>query len=210
MAYSVEFYTADELPAVLDSALDDIIRNQEGGWILESDPRDRDGGWTFGGMTANEFHENGYPWTLEYMHFCVEKHPDGSLINEANFEHAKEVTLEIYDKKFINTVQWDKIPKQLVAPFLSCIINCGLEGGSKSLQRSLAQDSPVDGRLGPKSLAALQRQTAKFSVSSVLREFFVEWKYHYDVICDPKQGGKVNPAYHAGLINRVKYWENKS
>lgn len=183
------------LQTSLIELLDQIITCQEGGWELESDPDDRDGGWTYAGMTCKEFAESGYVW-------------DYSTVKDIPPSRLDPITTQLYINKFLEKFDFRAVPPNFIGPYLSCMINCGVGTAAKLLQKVIGTKE-VDGVFGPQSYATLSSFLAATPPERLIARFLFAWKIRYDKVCDPSQGGKVNPKYHAGLINRVIFWEKE-
>lgn len=122
---------ASVMPAEL-AAISAVIDNEEGGWVVTSDPNDNDGGWTYGGMTAKTFHEYFPTVTL-------------AMLNSFRNDPALKQTLQqeivcVYFQEFYIPLITIAVPIP-AAYHLSCAINCGSveaktliaqSGGSKS------------------------------------------------------------------------------
>jgi Glycosyl hydrolase 108 len=96
--------------------IQNMVAADEGGWVLEEDPNDSDGGWTFGGITANTFKQY-YPtaqvayikqWTMQ-----------SNLTNE-----LIDTCICIYYRDYYLPVVAG-FPASLLPSHLSCAVNCG-------------------------------------------------------------------------------------
>ena len=177
--------------------LNKIIQDQEGGWNLEEDSRDHDGGYTFGGMTKTEFVGSGIMLSSDDIRVLIK--------TKEEKETLCQIVTQLYFKHYINNFYWNALPKELRGPYLSAIINLGKSGGGKVLQRAIKlPDNEVDGSVGPHTIVALQNFVEKLSVTQLMDNFFAEWKAKYT---RQHEAGTVDPAFYKGLLNRVKYWE---
>ena len=206
------------LPQEFDSLIDQIIKDQEGGYVLSKDPDGGDGGWTFAGLTAK---------TISSFHdMCDYTYDDIARIitNTASAEYAdlKEAVWNEYIHNFV-PIWFDKLPEQLEGPYLSACINEGEHPPELILQRAVNAAmrgqigwTPIaeDGLVGPSTLYTMgtifggdqgsQKIVPLEVTKSFINNCFLKmWMKSYIAICVSKPS---KLQYLEGWHNRVEYW----
>ena len=187
--------------------LDLIIEEQEGGWVLSKDPDGGDGGWTFGGVTANTFNK----FTFQATNYRC---PTYSLAdNFASLSHAtfKAACLEIYEANYFPP-HFDELPALLQGPLLSASIHCGRKTAVKLLQTTYNNDHSdlaillaVDGDLGQVTLDEVNAQFTSWSINFI-KDFLGTWEEHYRSIVDANPDKE---QFLKGWLNRVAFWDGQ-
>lgn len=107
-------------------AIQSVVNREEGGWKINPLVGENDGGWTYGGMSANKFREY-FPGT--------QRDDIIKLVADTNtVMYLQQTILSIYYQDYyLPALQ--KIPgNDSVNPaLLSCIINCGPGGLDQTL-----------------------------------------------------------------------------
>lgn len=213
------------IPTAAKTAIDRIVKDQEGGWKLTSNVNDPDGGWTYAGVTYKTF--------SEYWNDHLGTHPATDCHTVAGMaslitsfpEDAEADVYSIYYGKYCDPINFDKLPTILQGPLLSAAINIGPEDAVNILQ-GILQCKP-DGNLGSKTLAAIEHWTLDADDEKLLVPAFLrEWTRHYIhlVVENAKawrssantiQAGQIDklPAVFRagdleGWFNRVEYWRS--
>jgi len=103
------------VPLDARQAILQVIENDEGGWVLSSDPDGGDGGWTYAGVTATTF--NSFQGNKNYTKQYLISDMENSL------DELKQIIYSIYYKNYFSSlITFDP---DLRAMELSCAINCG-------------------------------------------------------------------------------------
>lgn len=103
------------LNPAIQSILDDIIVNEEGGWKLTSDPNDNDGGWTLAGVTKATY-ESKFKIKCTITDIRQKK--------MGNIEDLKNEIYQIYYEEYY--IPMNRSLPSMDASRLSCAINCGV------------------------------------------------------------------------------------
>lgn len=114
----------------LDEAFTALLGNEGGYSNNPADP----GGETMWGITATVARANGYAGPMNLM--------------------PKSVAQAIYAAKYWTPMQCDHIPDPLCFQVFDSAVNNGLDQATRLLQQAVGV--PVDGKLGPRTLAAVQ------------------------------------------------------
>jgi hypothetical protein len=104
------------IPAEALTAIEAVIVNDEGGWLLTSNANDPDGGWTYAGVTHKTFVEYGYDVSVDVM--------KENIADPVSLAGLKQVVHQIYYEKYYRPLA-DHVHKPLDYE-LSCCINCGV------------------------------------------------------------------------------------
>jgi len=116
----------------------DSILEREGGDKITEDPADP------GGVTKYGISANNNDMTPESVKALTERDAIG-----------------IYLESYYNPSKCNKLPERLQASFFDAVVNCGISGGTKILQRAANNKNPkgkqisIDGRIGPNTLKAV-------------------------------------------------------
>lgn len=214
------------------SILDEIIRNQEGGWVLTENANDPDGGWTYGGMTKKTFCSVSRGWdgyTYEMIADVV-KQGDASKngLGEVKSGFMKGSVMQAYEQIFIIPSRMEELPIGIQFAYLSCAINRGVENAVRALQMACnaihdKEVLDVDGKIGPATIReAVDADMMDLHVE-LLREFCHDWRMQYaELVVQNSQAwytvaqGKMDilnkpKVFRApdliGWLNRVHYCE---
>lgn len=152
----------------LQTLLQTIITEEEGGWLLTSNPNDADGGWTYAGVISATWQE----WTSSNHTAAAFQ----SLL-VTNPTSCNDTVLAIYENLYILPSHISSLPPFLQRPMLSCAINCGTASAIKILQQALS--ITPDGIWGPATASALSPSGAPLADLSILPSFRRAWQQHY-------------------------------
>lgn len=136
----------------MQALIEQIIQQDEGGWVLHKVEGDR-GGTTYGGMTFRTF-------VLHFPEYTEEQFVKEAL---ANGVMLKDRIRSVYNAAFVVTIRATELPPFIQPAILSMAINFGVRKAGKTLQNSYnvaAQDMNwkyllVDGIIGSKTITAL-------------------------------------------------------
>lgn len=176
----------------IQSILDIIINEQEGGWQLSHTDGDNDGGWTLAGVTANSYRSyfnKDYSLTEMTDQFTY------------NRETVKVDIYHVYEMDYLYPLHLDYLPESIRGPLASCAINCGTQTAIKLLQTAIKTPN-VDGIMGSTTVAYSKDYTG-----DLLAVFSSLWLKHYNDIVAAK------PEYikfSAGWYHRVIFWTSRS
>lgn len=138
------------LITAMKTVLDNIIANEEGGWVLTPETaNDPSGGWTYAGVTATTWNKrNSIPASYRTTDFktmqnYIKQFP--TII--------KEYIYQIYEYDYIIASNVEELPSYLWHVYLSAFINSEI-GAVTALQKFLNSIGysliiEVDGELGP-------------------------------------------------------------
>lgn len=158
------------------SFLDEIIRNQEGGWVLTENANDPDGGWTYGGMTHKNF--TGAYQVMNYHGMSV------MLESPDNIPGVQNAAYEVYDRDFIQSSRAEELPAAIQFAYLSCAINRGVENAVMALQTACNAIQAkavlaVDGKIGPATIAEVKDVDLMDLHVELTHEFCHAWRLQY-------------------------------
>lgn len=124
-----------------------VTAQHEGGWVKDSADR---GGETYAGI-ARKFHPHWHGWAIVD---AVKSKKRGQFIDNPTLRmHVKS----FYRTEFWNKMHGDLIKSQRVAGFIyDWFVNSGALGIKKAQQ---AIGVVADGKVGPKTLAAINKQS---------------------------------------------------
>lgn len=187
------------------AALNEVIENQEGGWVLSKDADGGDGGWTFGGVTANSY-------CMQLGHEVSFDQIELEIKSEKGLAGVKDDCLAIYTNEFVKP--WmQQLPDKLFAPIFSAVINEGEHSVELVLQRAINRCLDFDnqsyrlledGIIGDKTIDELLSITAVQNADPFLQLDFLHcWMQSYIAICVKNP---VKLQYLQGWHNRVEYW----
>ncbi|MDB5800688.1 MAG: hypothetical protein JWL63_1627 [Rhodocyclales bacterium] len=165
--------------ADFNPAFEEMIQN-EGGYQLTNVASDR-GGQTYAGIARN-FHSNWPGWTI------IDRGDMGNL-------ELSRLVREFYKANFWDVVSGDAIgPQAIAAGIFDFAVNAGTSTAAKLAQ--LVVSAVPDGRIGPKTLAALNELdegvfVLKYSLAKVAR---------YAEICNKDRS---QSKFLLGWINRT-------
>lgn len=180
--------------------VDNVIQQDEGGWVLSRDADGADGGWTFGGVTATNYNA----WIKEnFPTYAVYSYEDMKVdTTTLARKHIIENCIQIYLQKFWTTSHCDKLAPEHQQMFFSALINCGQHSAVKILQAACGCEA-VDGAWGPST----EGHYADRLNDDVFRNTFCMcWQLHYEDIC--KHNPAKLPDLH-GWTNRVNRYRKK-
>lgn len=147
----------------------------EGGF--SADPDDR-GNWTTGKIGEGEL--KGTKYGISAMSY-----PQLDIKN-LSWRDAKA----IYRRDYWDKAGCNRLPARLALVLFDCVVNHGVSGGVKLLQRAV--DSPADGIFGPNTLAAVRGMDQDSAIVALLRERLELFR-----------ALKTWPKYGKGWTNRV-------
>lgn len=184
---------------VVDSAIECIIKEQEGGYVLSSDPDGGDGGWTFAGITRTTFfaHANSAPTKAAVA---------ALIVNTSSVEYRDFIATihSIYETQYV-PMYFQELPQLLHLPYLSASINCGLTSAVEILQVALNMLPglhslvEVDGKLGPLTMS----DVAACHEADLRDAFMWAWMKHYVAIVLSKPE---KLQFLVGWSNRILHW----
>lgn len=192
--------------------IDLIVGKQEGGWVLSENKGDNDGGWTFGGVTANTFNKLFRDVATDAIFYrldCKES------LNEQDTAQLIERGYEIYQSEFIKPLQLFSLPSSIRGPLLSCAINCGVKEAVMILQRALnawdnSETKPlvVDGNFGDETKGRINSIQNYQVWIGIKTQFLREWMRYYIKLCDNNNDPKsiLHSQFLEGWFNRVEFW----
>lgn len=192
------------------SILDEIIRNQEGGWVLTQNVNDPDGGWTYGGMTKKTFCSVSRGW-VGYTYSQIEDviaQGDASKngLGEVKTDFMKDAVLQAYEQIFIIPSRVEEFPIAIQFAYLSCAINRGVENAVRALQmacNACCIITKCDGIIGSATIASANATThmteeglMPIMQGNLLREFCHAWRLQYaDLVVENAE------AWHAYIAD---------
>lgn len=164
-----------KLPLAASLMVAAIIKDDEGGWILETDPIDEDGGWTYGGMTAKLWRDYYPKTTWDDIH-------GWSIPSEERALFQQTIICIYYQEFYIPLLKGalaaeTRIPSQMM---VSAAVDCGVESARSFIQTGIA----VTGKGSDGQKEA----------------FLAAWKEHYFAIL---RNRPQDIKYIHGWINRV-------
>lgn len=166
------------VPDAVKAAIDLVITNDEGGWVLSQDKDGGDGGWTYAGITANTWNHfmppNTADETLSYSDIFnfLNGQLNSLCASISTVDELKETVYEIYFRNYFNN---------LIAP-------------DPSIQ---AMEFSAAVNMGP----AQARQIAFGNKTKI--GFAHDWLVHYARIC---QNNPDKLQDLVGWINRVFHY----
>lgn len=159
-----------------------VVLVHEGGWV--NHPRDP-GGETNLGVTKKVWEA----WTKK-------KVPAGGM---------KKLTVEdvtpLYKKNYWDKVQGDKLPAGLDLMVFDFAVNSGPKRAAEYLQRLVG--ATVDGKIGPKTLAAVDAYKCKYSKNTAVKNYANMRRAFYRSL-------RTFPTFGRGWLRRVDEVEHKS
>jgi lysozyme family protein len=113
-----------------------------------------------------------------------------------------EFAKSVYKKGYWDSLSLDLVNSDSVAwNVFDCAVNCGVATSAKMLQRSLNvmnnrqklwKDLVVDGKVGKKTIEALNTATLKsHNTEAIIKCFNVLRGYHYITICEKREENEV-------------------
>lgn len=190
----------DTLPPAEMQIVANVVNQDEGGWVLSHDADGGDGGWTFGGVTANNYnryiHER-FPTYASYSHEQMK-----ADIGTKALATIIDNCLKIYVEKFWFPSHCDKLAAEHQQMMFSCAINCGFTASMKVLQAACGCEM-VDGLWGP---ATEMHYAGRLMDSVFINAFCDFWIAHYVQIC---KANSAKQPFLSGWINRVNRYRKK-
>lgn len=170
----------DPITPDIKEDIDSVIMNDEGGWVLSSDPDDGDGGWTYAGVTSKVYMGFVYPNTTRTK---AEMQAVIMSMKDKVDDNIYQIYYGNYYLPMINILGSD-LPYDYE---LSCIINCGVGGFTEIYDIAKIYDIAN----GPNE--------------DYKTEFLAAWKQHYlDIIsANPSKA-----IYENGWMARVDRYAN--
>jgi lysozyme family protein len=158
----------------LQKMLDQVIEEDEGGWMLSENKDDPDGGWTYAGMTAKTF----YAWHKDAELVFDHDHLAG-MLQLVNFKRDFQNTIrQCYDEVFLNKIPFNQLPLGIHLPLISCAINCGAENAIKILQETMGMKT-IDGVCGPNTIDTCKNEVGMWGPYGFKIRFCKNWMKYY-------------------------------
>lgn len=182
-------------------AINEMIVNDEGGWVYTDHPADPDQG-TYAGVRFKTFKkwliQNGVDIGESYT---PQEYYDDT-INDASEALAEEI-LELYYVKYYLAAKCDQVAFRLRRPMLSCAVNIGPREAIRALQRAfnrVGYNLETDGIFGKYTSSANM-----ISGGTTVNYFLDEWmRYYIWIIESDADAGKFHRIeFLEGWLNRV-------
>lgn len=189
------------LSPAMRALLDQVITQDEGGWVLTSNENDPDGGWTYAGVTARTFSA----WWASRGQVLRSRDQMAALI-ASDLSNVVDDVYSIYESEFVFAGHVAEVPEPLARAYLSAIINLGVPAGIRVLQRTFMLYD--DGIWGPNTANACAAANSMKQYSDrYITTFRQIWQAHYiSIACvsaDEFAGGVA-----LALMGRARAWTN--